>query len=107
MATDKEGVIGELVRFGVSAEEELMVNFDQLSSDKGYSNRSEGEISLVERFLMGERTQIFLFHGITIAWVDNPERKGVFGFGEIVARNRWVNGRVFTDLQAAGEWLLK
>ena len=56
---------------------------------------------------MGERTQIFLFHGITIAWVDNPERKGVFGFGEIVARNRCVNGRVFTDLQAAGEWLLK
>ena len=35
MATDKEGVMGELVRFGVSAEEELMVNFDQLSSDKG------------------------------------------------------------------------
>ena len=33
--------MGDLVRFGVSAEEELMVNFDRLSSDKGYSNRSE------------------------------------------------------------------
>jgi CopG family nickel-responsive transcriptional regulator len=30
-----------LVRFGVSAEEEPMVNFDRLSADKDYSNRSE------------------------------------------------------------------
>jgi len=33
--------MGDLVRFGVSAEEELIVNFDRLSADKGYSNRSE------------------------------------------------------------------
>jgi hypothetical protein len=71
------------------------------------TSKAEAEISIVERFLMGEGTQIYMFHGVKIAWVDNTERKGPLGFGGLVARNRWVDVRVFIDLQAAEEWLLK
>ena len=33
--------MGELSRFGVSAEEELLQNFDRLINLQGYANRSE------------------------------------------------------------------
>jgi hypothetical protein len=70
------------------------------------TSRAVGEVSIFERFLMGKRAQIFIIHGVKIAWVDNPERKGQLGFGAMVAQNRWVNVRVFTDFHAAEEWLL-
>ena len=70
------------------------------------TSRAEGEISIFERFLIGQRAQIFTVYGVKVAWVENLERKGQRGFGELVARNRWVNIRVFTNLHAAEEWLL-
>jgi len=51
--------MGELVRFGVSAEEELMANFDRLSADKGYSNRSEALRDLMRDALVQARLEKF------------------------------------------------
>jgi len=71
------------------------------------TTKAEEEISLLERFLMGERTQTFARCGLKVACVDTPERIDPRRFGELVDRNRGVNLRVFTDFQAAEEWLLK
>jgi CopG family nickel-responsive transcriptional regulator len=51
--------MGDLVRFGVSAEEELMINFDRLSADKGYSNRSEALRDLMRDALVQARLEKF------------------------------------------------
>jgi CopG family nickel-responsive transcriptional regulator len=72
--------MGDLVRFGVSAEEELMVNFDRLSADKGYSNRSEALRDLMrdalvqaslEKFpdtdVLGSLTQVYDHHARELA----------------------------------------
>jgi len=69
--------------------------------------RAEGKASLIEKFLVAERSQIFTYYGLKVALVDIPERMDPQNFGELVARNRWVNIRVVTDFPAAEEWLLK
>jgi CopG family transcriptional regulator, nickel-responsive regulator len=51
--------MSDLVRFGVSAEEELLVNFDRLSADKGYSNRSEALRDLMRDALVLARLEEF------------------------------------------------
>jgi CopG family nickel-responsive transcriptional regulator len=51
--------MGDLVRFGVSAEEELIVNFDRLSADKGYNNRSEALRDLMRDALVQARLDKF------------------------------------------------
>jgi CopG family transcriptional regulator, nickel-responsive regulator len=51
--------MGDLVRFGVSAEEELMINFDRLSAEKGYSNRSEALRDLMRDALVQARLEKF------------------------------------------------
>jgi hypothetical protein len=71
------------------------------------TTRADGKVSFVERFLLGEKTRVFAFHGIKVAFVDRPERIDPQKFGELVARNRGVDIRIFSDLQAAKEWLLK
>ena len=64
-------------------------------------------ISTLDRFLLGDRNLIFSRYGIKVVFVGRPEQIDPKKFGEMVARNRWVNGRVFTDFNAAEEWLLK
>ena len=71
------------------------------------TTRAEGEISLVERFLVAKRALAFAHYAITVAFVDLLERIDPQRFFELVARNREVNARVFSDLQSAEEWLLK
>jgi hypothetical protein len=69
--------------------------------------RAEAEVSLLDRFMMGESGRIFAIHRIKVAGVDTPERMDPERFARLVARNRGVNVEAFTDLQAAEEWLLK
>jgi hypothetical protein len=64
-------------------------------------------ISTLDRFLLGDRSLIFSHYRIKVVFVGRQEQIDPKKFGEMVARNRWVNGRVFTDFQAAEEWLLK
>ncbi len=46
--------MGELVRFGVSIEEELLKRFDQEIEKKGYSNRSEAIRDLIREQIVEE-----------------------------------------------------
>ncbi len=66
-----------------------------------------GKVSVVDIFLAAEESRIFTQYGLKVALLEVPERMDLQKFGELVARNRWVNIRVVSDLQAAEEWLLK
>jgi hypothetical protein len=66
------------------------------------------EASLTDRYILGEQAQIFArYKVIKTASVTRPERVDPEGFGEMVARNRGVNARGFTNVGDAVEWLLK
>ena len=98
------GVAEEVSRqYELIAEHCKRAKCDKLLID---TTKSESEVSILERFFVAVRTQVFLFHDIKIAWVDNPARIHPQKFGEMVARNRLVNLRVFSNFQDAEEWLL-
>lgn len=66
-----------------------------------------GKISVADRYFFGNETELFLHYKlIKIAVVGRPEQVDPQKFGEIVARNRWVNLRVFTSVADAEKWLL-
>jgi hypothetical protein len=66
------------------------------------------EASLADKYILGEQAQIFSrYNVIKAAAVARPEQVDPERFGEMVARNRLVNGRVFTNVEDALEWLLK
>ena len=48
-----------------------------------------------------------LFYGIRIAFVDMyMDHQSINKFGEIVATNRGVHGKIFNDVEEAKRWLL-
>ena len=49
--------MSDLLRFGVSAEEELLQNFDRLISSQGYANRSEALRDLMRDALVKSRLE--------------------------------------------------
>jgi hypothetical protein len=66
------------------------------------------EASLADKYILGEQAQIFArYDVIKSAAVARPEQVDPERFGEMVARNRLVNARVFTNAEDALEWLLK
>src|SRR5687767_10728151 len=65
------------------------------------------ELSFANRYFVEEGAQIFAKYNFKVAAVCNPERHGSHCFGELMAQNRLVNLRAFTDFQSAEEWLLK
>ena len=65
------------------------------------------DISLVDRYNLGRRTLIFARYKCKVAALCKPERHDSQCFLETVARNRWVDLRVFTTVEDALEWLLK
>ena len=68
----------EIVRFGVSMEKNLLANFDELISRKGYANRSEAFRDLVREYLVEEewRTEKKEMIG-TITIVYNHHSRGL------------------------------
>jgi hypothetical protein len=66
-----------------------------------------GDLSLVDRYVLGDKAEIFmLFKLVKVAAVGRPEQFDSRGFGEVVARNRWVSVRTFTNVEDAKSWLL-
>jgi hypothetical protein len=64
--------------------------------------------SLPDRYFLGKETQIFTHCNITkVAFVVRPEQAYQKSFGAMVAQNRGVNARVFTNVEDAEEWFLK
>jgi CopG family nickel-responsive transcriptional regulator len=50
--------MGNVVRFGISAEEELLLRFDELIARKGYGNRSEAIRDLIRNALVEEKWDV-------------------------------------------------
>jgi len=101
---------------GEGAPEEVWRQFELIAEhcDRTNNNKllvdatgAQGPLCLTDRYYLGERSHIFARHGLKLAFVATREQIDPQLFGEMVARNRGVNARVFTDLQAAEEWLLK
>ena len=67
---------------------------------------AQGKVSIVDRFIFGERARIFAIHSVRVAVLARPDQFEPSRFGELVARNRRVDLRGFMDVQAAEEWLL-
>jgi hypothetical protein len=75
----------------------LLLDFTGVSAD----------ISLVDRYELGKRTQVFAQYKCKVAAVCKPERHNSTCFLGTVAQNRWVNLRAFTNIDDALEWPLK
>jgi hypothetical protein len=65
------------------------------------------DISLVDRYELGERTLVFAQYNCKVAAVCKPEHHDSACFLGTVAQNRWVDLRVFANVEDALEWLLK
>ena len=99
------GVAEEVWRqFKVIAEHCKRAKGDKLLID---ISRAEGELSVLEKFLAAEESQIFAQYGIKVAFIEKPERMDPRRFFLLTASNRGVKVEAFTDWQAAEEWLLK
>jgi hypothetical protein len=96
------GEAGQLIES--IAEHCKRTNNDKLIID---STGFEVKLSTADRFLLGERLGIFARHKIKVAFVSKPEQIEPRKFAVMVARNRGVIVEVFTDLQAAEEWLFQ
>jgi hypothetical protein len=99
---------------GAGAAEEIWRQFESIAEHcKRTKNkkilidltRAEGKISTLDKFQMGESGRIFALHGIKVAGVDTPERIDPQGFVALVAQNRWVKARAFSNVEDAEEWL--
>jgi hypothetical protein len=90
-------------RFESIAEHSKRTNNDKLLID---TTRYDVKASVVDRFFVGTSLQIFASHSIKVAVVCRPEQLDARRFGRLVADNRGVTIEVFTDFQAAEEWLL-
>jgi len=92
-------------RFELIAERCNRANKNKLLLD---FTEARGEISLADRYFLGDAAQIFLdYKLIKVAAVARPERVDPQRFAERVIRNRWVNARTFTNVEDAEKWLLK
>jgi hypothetical protein len=61
---------------------------------------------LVDKYILAERAEIFARYGIKVALVCRPERLEIPKSAAPLAQKRGVKIEVFTDLQAAEDWLL-
>jgi len=69
---------------------------------------THGEIPLAERYFLVTSARIFAkYKLIKAAFVVRPEQLDSKRIGELAARNRWINARVFTNVEDAEAWLLK
>ena len=113
-----EEIIGYMaVRFtGAGTVEEAWRQFESIVEHCERANKNkllldfteaQAEISLADRYFFGERAKIFARHMLKVATVGRPDQLDPRRFGEMVARNRWVNARAFTNAEDAAKWLLE
>ena len=99
------GVPGEASsQFALIAEHCRRTKNDKLLID---TTECDVKVSLMDRFLVGERLLVFARHRIKVAFFSRPEQLDPGKFGALVAQNRGASVDAFTDFQAAEEWLLK
>src|SRR5215471_13855626 len=70
--------------------------------------RGYGKLYLADRYFFGEQAQIFARYELgKVAVIARPERVDPEKFADVVAQNRGINLRSFTNVEEAREWLLK
>jgi hypothetical protein len=102
---------------GTGAVKEVWQEFESIAERCRRANKNKlllsvteyhGEVSVADRYNIGDKAEIFAYYKvIKVAIAAKPERIDPQRFGEKVARNRWVNIRVFADIKDAVEWLVK
>jgi hypothetical protein len=101
---------------GAGAAEEIWRQFELIAKHCKRANKNKllldstetrGKTSLADRYRLGDEADIFMYYKlIKVAYVGRPEQLDPKRFGEMVARNRWVNVRVFTSVEDAEKWLM-
>jgi hypothetical protein len=101
---------------GAGATEEIERRFESLAEKCKSAKKNKllldftevpADISLVDRYELGKRTQVFAQYKCKVAAVCKLERHDSTCFLGTVAQNRWIDLRVFTNVEDALEWLLK
>ena len=101
---------------GVGATKEVWRQFESIAEHCDRANKKKllldftevhTEVSLMDRYFLGKEAQIFAHYNLKVAGVGRPEQVHPQKFAELVARNRWVNVRAFTNVEDAEQWLLK
>jgi hypothetical protein len=102
---------------GQGAAEEIWRRYELIAEHCKRANKNkllldiaeaDWEQSLASRFFLGDASEVFLdCKLIKVAAVAKLEQLDRERFGEKVARNRWINALVFTNVQDAAEWLLE
>jgi hypothetical protein len=106
-----------IARFiGAGAMEEVERQFESLAEKCKSTKKNRllldftevpADISLVDRYELGRRTLVFAQYKCKVAAVCKPEHHDSTCFLGTVAQNRWVDLRVFANVEDALEWLLK
>jgi hypothetical protein len=101
---------------GAGAPEEVWRQFELIAEHCKRANKNKllldlmeayADVSLAHRYHFGDQAETFMFYKlIKVAVAVSPELLDPRRFGEMVARNRWVNLRVFTSANDAAKWLL-
>jgi len=100
---------------GATTAEEVGRQFELLAEKCQCTNKNKllldftevpADISLVDRYELGKRTLVFEQYKCKVVAVCKPGQRDSHCFLETVAQNRWVDLRVFTNVEDALEWLL-
>jgi hypothetical protein len=89
-------------RFEFIAEQCRRANTTKLLID--YCDAS-AKLSLVDRFTLGEKYRAFASHHLRVANLARSEQLDSKRMMELVAQNRGVITRVFTEIENAESWL--
>ena len=89
--------------------ESIVEHCERTKNNKLLIDTTEFDVkaSVTSGYFAGERAMIFARRGIKVAFVGRPDRIDLGKFAALVAQNRGVKIEVFTDFQAAEEWLLE
>jgi hypothetical protein len=92
-------------QFELIAEQCRRANKNKLLLD---FTRCHGEIYFADRYFFTESARIFAqYKVIKTAYFARPDQVDSKKFGETVVQNRWVNARIFTNVEEAEKWLLE
>jgi hypothetical protein len=65
-------------------------------------------VSMLEMYQIAAEIPKLGFENVLVAFVDRYlDQQDINQFGEIVATNRGLRGKIFNDVRAAEEWLLE
>jgi hypothetical protein len=104
---------------GTGAKEDFWRQFELIPELCNRANKSRllldyvgayrhGEVDLADRYFFGEHARILArCNLVKVAIVARPERVDPERFADMVAQNRGINLRTFTNFEEAEEWLLK